>query len=95
MCLMVEEEFFGVDQRPNQVLVIRIRSGAGVIQIVDRGLQFLWTRLARKGGEVQFADFGFGGFVFFREAFGSAGGGGELGFQFGRVEQVQALGEAR
>ena len=95
MCLMVEEEFFGIDQRPNEILVIRIRGRAGLSQIVDRGLQFLRTRLARKGGEVQLANFRFGGFVFFREAFGSAGGGGELGFQLRCVEQVQALREAR
>ena len=94
MCLMVEEEFFGIDQRPNEILIICIRGGAGFIQIVDRGLQFLRTRFAREGGEVQLADFHFGRFVFFREAFGSAGGGGEFGFQLRGVEQVQALREA-
>ena len=92
---MIEQKLFGIDQRPNQVLPVSVRGVAGFSQVVERGLEFLWTRLAREGGEVQLADFRFGRFVFFREAFGSAGGGGELGFQFACVEQVQALREAR
>ena len=91
---MVEQKLFGINQRPNEVLVIRIRGGAGFIQIVDRGFQFLRARLAGESGEVEFADFRFGRFAFFRQAFGSAGGGGELGFQLRGVEQVQALREA-
>src|SRR5262245_14330965 len=103
---MIEQEFFGVDQRPDQVLEVLagcllsidwipfgIETRFG--DVVQRRLHLFRARLPRKGREVQLANFRFNGSVLLRQSLGAPAGTGELRLDFRRIDEVQALRETR
>ena len=101
---MIEQEFLGIHQRPDQILKVRngcrvrgdqraIGIGERHVEILKRRLQFTGTRLAREGNEIQLGNFLFGRRVGFRKPGGTAVADGKLRFDFRRIDQVQTLRE--
>src|SRR5262245_11769142 len=104
--LMAEEEFFGIDERPDQVLEVvssglpgidRLAFGTGAwfAEILHCGRQFGRARLARECRQVQLADLRFYRSVVFRQALGAPRGAGEFRLDVGGVDQMQTLGKTR
>src|SRR5262245_31405047 len=104
--LMVEEEFFGIDQCPDEILETLPRGllwidrravgrKARFRKVGDGGLQFLRARRTSEACQVQLADPLLNRPRVFRKAFGATVGAGELGFDVRGVDQVQALCKTR